>query len=107
QLSSSHLTNQQSGVIKAGNRGTVTTGTLTNLGTISSHDTLTLNLSGNPGINHGTLAANKTLNITGNLENTNLLYAGTQLTMTGSLLNLTEGEGLASVYSGGNLQISG
>ncbi|MDX3775813.1 hypothetical protein QE250_17005, partial [Chromatiaceae bacterium AAb-1] len=27
--------------------------------------------------------------------------------MTGSLLNLTEGEGLASVYSGGNLQISG
>ncbi|MDX3775800.1 hypothetical protein QE250_16940, partial [Chromatiaceae bacterium AAb-1] len=33
QLSSSHLTNQQSGVIKAGNRGTVTTGTLTNLGT--------------------------------------------------------------------------
>ncbi|MDX3775691.1 hemagglutinin repeat-containing protein, partial [Chromatiaceae bacterium AAb-1] len=33
--------------------------------------------------------------------------AGTQLTMTGSLLNLTEGEGLASVYSGGNLQISG
>lgn len=108
-LSSTTIDNLQGGTIKAGSLATLTTGTLTNSGTIGSGHTLNLNLNllGEDSINHGTIAANNTLNITGDIDNTNLLYAGKQLTMTGSLFNLTQGDGLASVYSGGNLQITG
>ncbi|MEO3677398.1 hemagglutinin repeat-containing protein [Rheinheimera sp. FR7-31] len=93
------MTNNASGVIRAGGNAVLDLNRLTNNGIVSSNTVLTLNADNTT--NTGTLAAGNHLDINGNIDNRNLLFAGSLLTIDGNVSNT------ANIYSNQDAVISG
>ncbi|KUM52366.1 hemagglutinin repeat-containing protein [Rheinheimera sp. EpRS3] len=98
-VDAAELTNNATGVIRSGGNAVLDLNRLTNNGIVSSDAVLTLNAANTT--NTGTIAAGSHLDINGNIDNRNLLFASNLLTIDGNVSNT------ANIYSNQDAIISG